>query len=233
MKSKIIVFFLLIISLITFIRTFSNIKSYILVKSGNRAFLEENYKESYKKYQESYKLKEENKILNNILKTFYMEKEYEKVVTSPANENFLKGNAYVYSVENKSENDKKIESYNKALELYKLSFKTSEDINIKKNYEIILKRIEELQKQQNQNNQQEENKKNNQKQNTQQNSNQDSKNEQEKNQSQKNQEEDKKENIKQDEIKTILKKLENSEKQSFKNNEKYINISDENSTNRW
>ena len=42
-----------------------------------------------------------------------------------------------------------------------------------------------------------------------------------------------KEQIKEQEVRAILKRLEGNEKQAFKNNERYINISDENNSNRW
>ena len=67
-------------------------------------------------------------------------------------EGFLKGNSYVYLGDNSQ--DKNKEFYEKALEEYKLAMKTSDDINIKKNYELTLKKLEDMSKQQNQNNQQ-------------------------------------------------------------------------------
>lgn len=158
-------------------------------------------------------------------------------------EKFSEANEIVKATEKQEKKD----DYKKAVEIYKESMNLSPDINIKKNYEIVIKRIEEENKKEQKN--QQNNQQNNQdKQNNQQN-NSENKNE---NQNQKNQENQEKqenknnqnnseqnkrdlqEKVGDEEVKAILKRLEGNEKQAFKNNEKILNDSNnKNLENRW
>lgn len=287
MKNRVIALALLIASIIVVIKSISPLNIYNHIKEGNRLTTEEKFPEGRESYESALKLKENIKVRENILKSYYDEKKYEKVINSPAEENFLKGNSYVYLGDNSPEKSK--EYYEKALEKYKLAMKKSDDINIKKNYELTLKKLEELKNQQNQKDNSSKNQENNQdkssqdksqqKNNSDQNSednsndqkdNQNNNNEQqnnsqnseensqEKDSSQQDSEKDSTENssqqekdskqnsnsgsneieesqedIKEQEVRAILKGLEANEKQSFKNNERVINMSDDNPTNRW
>lgn len=295
MKNRVIALALLIASIIVVIKSISPLNIYNHIKEGNRLTTEEKFSEGRESYESALKLKENIKVRENILKSYYGEKKYEEVINSPAEENFLKGNSYVYLGDNSPEKSK--EYYEKALEEYKLAMKKSDDINIKKNYELTLKKLEELKNQQNQkddsskdqennqdkssqdksqsdkdnesqqknnsdqsskdnSNDQKDNQNNN---NEQQNNSQNSEeNSQEKDSSQQDseknstenssqQEKDSKQNsnsgsselkesqeyIKEQEVRAILKGLEANEKQSFKNNERVINMSSDNPTNRW
>lgn len=282
MKNRVIALALLIVSIIVVIKSISPLNIYNHTKEGNRLTTEEKFPEGRESYESALKLKENIKVRENILKSYYGEKKYEEVINSPAEENFLKGNSYVYLGDNSPEKSK--EYYEKALEEYKLAMKKSDDINIKKNYELTLKKLEELKNQQNQkdnsskdqeNNQDKSQQKNNSDQNSEDNSN-DQKNNQNNNNEQQNnsqnseensqekdssqqgsekdstenssqQEKDSKQNsnsgsneieesqedIKEQEVRAILKGLEANEKQSFKNNERVINMSSDNPTNRW
>ena len=323
MRNKIVATIFLVASIILVIKSLNPLKIYNFIEKGNSFIKEEKYSNGREEYENALKLKENNQVKLNVLKSFYSEKNYEEVTKSNVEEGFLKGNSYVYLGDNSQ--DKNKEFYKKALEEYKLAMKTSDDINIKKNYELTLKKLEDMSKQQNQDNQQnqedkqeKQNKENqnnnnqNQQNNSQENSeqnqnskdnnnsqNQEDKSSQsnEKNQSSNNKEQEKKENssqekqnnekeqesnsqpneqnnnkqnedntqenenqnessdkkennqnsntapqnmkepsqeeIREQEVRAILKRLEGNEKQSFKNNERVMDINSNNPSNRW
>lgn len=318
MRNKIVATIFLVASIILVIKSLNPLKIYNFVEKGNSFIKEEKYSNGREEYEKALKLRENNQVKLNILKSFYSEKNYEEVTKSDVEEGFLKGNSYVYLGDNSQ--DKNKEFYEKALEEYKLAMKTSDDINIKKNYELTLKKLEDMSKQQNQDNQQnqedkqeKQNKENqNQQNSSQENSeqnqnskdnnnsqNQEDKSSQsnEKNQSSNNKEQEKKENssqekqnnekeqesnsqqneqnnnkqnkdntqenenqnessdkkennqnsntapknmkepsqeeIREQEVRAILKRLEGNEKQSFKNNERVMDINSNNPSNRW
>ena len=344
MRNKIIAIGALIISSAFFLNDIPDAKLYFNISSGNSKFKEKKFDESRKVYEHILKDKDIDILKKNILRSFYEEKKYDELLKSKYKDGFLKGNSYVYTSA-KSQDKKEI--LTKALEQYKEGMKESEDINIKKNYEIVLKMLNEEQnkdnKQDQKNNQQQnkqeqqqnkdnkenqkdnkQDQKNNQqqdKQNQQQNKdnkdnqkenkqdqknnqqqdkqdqqqNKDNKNNQKDNKQgqnnnqqqdkqnqqqnkdnkdnqKNNQQQDKqnqqqnnekqqpdkdmnsdkskeksmsgvpqemetqklsKEDMKKAEIRAILKRLEGNEKQSFKNNERFIDISDDSNTNRW
>lgn len=178
-----------------------------------------------------------------LIYSFYSYLIWNKPIESQGFIHFLKGNELVL----KSKNPKDTSNSEKALDEYKIAMKTNTDVNIKKNFELILKKKEEQQKQENQkkdqknknNEDKKENKENNKKQD--QNKKNDSKdqNKNEKNnKKQENQQQSKsekmKENQKKEELQSILNRLEGNEKQAFKNNEKIkVNLNNENTENRW
>lgn len=318
MRNKIVATIFLVASIILVIKSLNPLKIYNFVEKGNSFIKEEKYSNGREEYKKALKLRENNQIKLNVLKSFYNEKNYEEVTKSDVEEGFLKGNSYVYLGDNSQ--DKNKEFYEKALEEYKLAMKTSDDINIKKNYELTLKKLEDMSNQQNQDNQQNQedkqekqnkenqNQQNNSQENPEQNQNsKDNNNSQnqedkssqsnEKNQSSNNKEQEKKENssqekqnnekeqesnsqpneqnnnkqnedntqenenqnessdkkennqnsntapqnmkepsqeeIREQEVRAILKRLEGNEKQSFKNNERVMDINSNNPSNRW
>lgn len=280
MRNKIVATIFLVASIILVIKSLNPLKIYNFVEKGNSFIKEEKYSNGREEYKKALKLRENNQIKLNVLKSFYSEKNYEEVTKSDVEEGFLKGNSYVYLGDNSQ--DKNKEFYEKALEEYKLAMKTSDDINIKKNYELTLKKLEDMSNQQNQDNQQNQEDKssqsneknqssNNKEQEKKENSSQEKQNnekEQESNsqpneqnnkqnedntQENENQNEssDKKENnqnsntapqnmkepsqeeIREQEVRAILKRLEGNEKQSFKNNERVMDINSNNPSNRW
>ena len=280
MRNKIVATIFLVASIILVIKSLNPLKIYNFIEKGNSFIKEEKYSNGREEYEKALKLRENNQVKLNVLKSFYSEKNYEEVTKSDVEEGFLKGNSYVYLGDNSQ--DKNKEFYEKALEEYKLAMKTSDDINIKKNYELTLKKLEDMSKQQNQNNQQNQEDKssqsneknqssNNKEQEKKENSSQEKQNnekEQESNsqsneqnnkqnedntQENENQNEssDKKENnqnsntapqnmkepsqeeIREQEVRAILKRLEGNEKQSFKNNERVMDINSNNPSNRW
>lgn len=316
MRNKIVATIFLVASVILVIKSLNPLKIYNFVEKGNSFIKEEKYSNGREKYENALKLRENNQVKLNVLKSFYSEKNYEEVTKSNVEEGFLKGNSYVYLGDNSQ--DKNKEFYEKALEEYKLAMKTSDDINIKKNYELTLKKLEDMSNQQNQEDKQEkqnkenqnnnnQNQQNNSQENPEQNQNsKDNNNSQnqedkssqsnEKNQSSNNKEQEKKENssqekqnnekeqesnsqpneqnnkqnedntqenenqnessdkkennqnsntapqnmkepsqeeIREQEVRAILKRLEGNEKQSFKNNERVMDINSNNPSNRW
>lgn len=151
MRSKILSITILILSIIVIFSSFNSLKSYLLIKNGNKFFNTQEYQNSRDKYNEALKLMDNMEIKHNILKSFYGEKKYDDVITSPAIDGFLKGNSYAFLATSTPEKSK--EKYEKALEEYKQAMKISSDVNIKKNYELVLKKLEDENKQQNQNKQ--------------------------------------------------------------------------------
>lgn len=337
MKNKVISILLLLLSLFAFGINLDSARAYYYISKGNSFFKNENFEEARKNYELSLKLKDNPNVKKNIIKSFYEEKKYKEVIENESDEFFLRGNSYAFLGDSlmKENPEEAKKNYKLALEEYKKAMKSSDDINIKKNYEIVLKKIEDLEKeqQQNQNNQNQDQKnqnskdKDNQEQNNSQNNNNQDKNNQndqqqknndsnnqdqkdnsqdnkqqndkqnnsdnnnqkdknnqdqqnnnqqnkqdqqnndqqqnnqnsedqqdqnQQNNSGENQENDKqpqdknqgggtstgdikdsKEDIKKNEIGVILKRLEGNEKQSFKNNERVMNIETGNSNNKW
>lgn len=317
MRNKIVATIFLVASIILVIKSLNPLKIYNFIEKGNSFIKEEKYSNGREEYEKALKLRENNQVKLNVLKSFYSEKNYEEVTKSDVEEGFLKGNSYVYLGDNSQ--DKNKEFYEKALEEYKLAMKTSDDINIKKNYELTLKKLEDMSNQQNQEDKQEkqnkenqnnnnQNQQNNSQENSEQNQNsKDNNNSQnqedkssqsnEKNQSSNNKKQEKKENssqekqnnekeqesnsqpneqnnnkqnedntqenenqnessdkkennqnsntapqnmkepsqeeIREQEVRAILKRLEGNEKQSFKNNERVMDINSNNPSNRW
>ena len=290
MKNRIICLVILILSLVAFAASFNSTQAYYHNSRGNSFFKEKKFDEARDEYNKSLKIKESNEVRNNIIKSLYEEKKYKEITETPSTEYFIRGNSYAFLGDEAVQQnpEEAIKNYKAALEEYKLAMKTSSDINIKKNYEIVLKKIEDLnsQNQQNQDNQKDkqdqnkdqdnkqdqQNKENQDKQNDKQdqqnnqnqdkqdqNKDQDNKQDQQNNQNQQNQDKqndkqdqnkdqndkqnsipqgevqpiDSKDDVREGEVRAILKRLEGNEKQSFKNNERVINIDTGNSNNRW
>ncbi|WP_349763831.1 hypothetical protein [Fusobacterium sp. SYSU M8D902] len=317
MRSKIVATVILILSIVALFNYYPSLKNYNYIKKGNKNTLAKEFDLGRENYKKSLDIEKNSRVDSNILKSFYFEKKYDEVVKAPADENFLKGNSYAYLGDQDAQNSKSF--YEKALAEYKLGMKKSDDINIKKNYELILQKIKESDKkeqnkdnkenkdqkdkeknqdkqdqnnkkdqnkdqQQDQNNKQEQNRDQNnntenQSQNQQKQDEKENKNSEQKQDSQKNGDEQKNSNsdnqndnenkkqnsqpekddskdpqeqkdnskgnsgqtegemsekeIKEQEIKAILKRLEGNEKQSFKNNERMLNINNNTPSNRW
>ena len=283
MKNKIICLAVLVLSLIAFAASFNRTQAYYYNNKGNSFFKEMKFQEARNEYNKSLEIRENSEVRNNIIKSLYEEKKYKEITETLSTEYFIRGNSYAFLGDETAQQnpEEAIKNYKTALEEYKLAMKTSNDLNIKKNYEIVLKKIEALNNNQNQQNQDKQNNKQNQnkdqdnkqdqqnnqnqqnqdKQNDKQDQNKDQDNKQDQQNNQKQQNQDK-QNDKQDqnkdqndkqnsipqgevqpidskdegrdgEVRAILKRLEGNEKQSFKNNERVINIDTGNSNNRW
>lgn len=195
MKNRVISILLLFLSLFAFGINLNSARAYYYTSKGNSFFKDENFEEARKNYELSLKSKDNPNVKKNIIKSFYEEKKYKEVIENESDEFFLRGNSYAFLGDSlmKENQEEAKKNYKLALEEYKKAMKSSDDINIKKNYEIVLKKIEDLEKeqQQNQDNQnkqdkQQENKDNNQQNKNNQN-NQNNKDNQEQNQETNNQ----------------------------------------------
>lgn len=160
--------FVLSILLLTY--SYKDIKLYYYVKMGNKNYYSKNYEKAIEYYEKALKIKEDYNIRINLIITDYQMKNYKKVLESPVENGFLKGNSLVFISE---KNQNNTEDLKKSLEYYKEEILTNDNINIKKNYEIIENRLRE--QQQNQNNQ---NNDNNQQENKNNSQSQDNKNQQ-------------------------------------------------------
>ncbi|MCB8564040.1 tetratricopeptide repeat protein, partial [Fusobacterium ulcerans] len=157
MKNRIICLVILILSLVAFAASFNSTQAYYHNSRGNSFFKEKKFDEARDEYNKSLKIKESNEVRNNIIKSLYEEKKYKEITETPSTEYFIRGNSYAFLGDEAVQQnpEEAIKNYKAALEEYKLAMKTSSDIIIKKNYEIVLKKIEDLnnQNQQNQDNQ--------------------------------------------------------------------------------
>lgn len=146
-------FFVLSILLLTY--SYKDIKLYYYVKMGNKNYYSKNYEKAIEYYEKALKIKEDYNIRINLIITDYQMKNYKKVLESPVENGFLKGNSLVFMSE---KNQNNIEDLKKSLEYYKGEILNNDDVNIKKNYEIIENRLKEQQQNQdnknNDNNQQ-------------------------------------------------------------------------------
>ena len=150
-------FFVLSILLLTY--SYKDIKLYYYVKMGNKNYYSKNYEKAIEYYEKALKIKEDYNIRINLIITDYQMKNYKKVLESPVENGFLKGNSLVFMSEENQNNQDSMEDLKKSLEYYKEEILTNDDVNIKKNYEIIENRLKEQQQnkdnQNNDNNQQE------------------------------------------------------------------------------
>lgn len=146
MKSKKYIWigtFVLSILLLTY--SYKDIKLYYYVKMGNKNYYSKNYEKAIEYYEKALKIKEDYNIRINLIITDYQMKNYKKVLESPVENGFLKGNSLVFMSE---KNQNNTEDLKKSLEYYKEEILTNDDINIKKNYEIIENRLKEQQQNQ-------------------------------------------------------------------------------------
>ncbi|MDP0493627.1 MAG: hypothetical protein Q7K48_04950 [Fusobacterium sp. JB021] len=222
---------------------FDNVKIYYFINKGNKYYYTKEYKKAKKYYEKAFFIKKSEVIKNNLIINDYEAKNYLEVLKRKGNKNFLNGNSFVKLSQNRNNKEKLKE----ALESYKKEMIKNSDMNIKKNYEIILKEVnknkqkKDQQKEQknenqenkdrkNKQNQSQKNKQKNQRQQKQDKKNDLNNNKQKKiNQSQNNEDE----NREKEEINMVLKRLEGSEKQAFKNNERLINLTNNREENRW
>ena len=153
MKNKVISILLLLLSLFAFGINLNSARAYYYISKGNSFFKNENFEEARKNYELSLKLKDNPNVKKNIIKSFYEEKKYKEVIENESDEFFLRGNSYAFLGDSlmKENPEEAKKNYKLALEEYKKAMKSSDDINIKKNYEIVLKKIEDLEKEQQQN----------------------------------------------------------------------------------
>lgn len=145
-----------VLSVLFLTYSYKDIKLYYYVKMGNKNYYSKNYEKAIEYYEKALKIKEDYNIRINLIITDYQMKNYKKVLESPVEDGFLKGNSLVFMSE---KNQNNTEDLKKSLEYYKEEILTNDDINIKKNYEIIENRLKEQQQNQdnqnNDNNQQE------------------------------------------------------------------------------
>lgn len=150
MKNKKIIYLLgFILSLIILAFSYKDIALFYYVKMGNKNYYSKNYEKAIEYYEKALKIKEDYNIRINLIITDYQMKNYKKVIESPVENGFLKGNSLVLLNENNKNNPKDLK---KALDYYKINMLSDNDINIKKNYEIVQKKLNENQKNQDSNN---------------------------------------------------------------------------------
>ena len=160
MKNKIFILILFCLSLVLIYSDKGNYANFLKLTSGNRYFKSEKYDLAREKYEELLDNKDKDAIQSNIVKSYYEEKNYEKVINEESKEFFLVGNSKVVlgdRLNDSNQENKEFsvikEYYEEALSDYKNMMLLSGDINIKKNYEIVQKKLEELEEENNQNQQ--------------------------------------------------------------------------------
>lgn len=219
MKNKIIKILILVLSIFIIFININKIRFFYNVYKGNRESNNKNYKIAEEHYRKASKIlasKElKDGILENIIKIRYKSEDYEFVVKNGDSEKFLKANSKVKLVES-SNSENKNKELEASLDLYKKQLTIKDDLNIKKNYEIVKKMIENK----DQNNQNNQNSQNN-------NQNKDSKGggSAEKDQGLTDNQKE--------EISYILKRMEGKEAQTFENNEKTNSSNAKDSSKGW
>lgn len=221
MKNKIIKISILVLSIFTICININKVRFFYNIYKGNRESNNKNYKIAEEYYRNASKIltsKElKNGILENIIKARYKSEDYEFVVKNGDNEKFLKANSKVKLTE-KANSENKNKELEESLDLYKKQLTIKDDLNVKKNYEIVKKMIEDNNN--NNNNSSNQNNKNN-------NQNKDSKGggAPEKDQGLTDNQKE--------EISYILKRMEGKEAQTFENNEKTDSNNVKDSSKGW
>lgn len=218
MKNRLRKYLLLIVSIMFILMGFNSFKLFYNILKGNNASKNKNYMEAEKYYINAGKINSsnevKNRILENLIRNRYNSGDYEFVVKNGEIEKFLKANSIV-KISEIINNESKNKNLTESLKLYKEQLSIKDDLNVKKNYEIVKKMLEN-QENQNQGGQGSQGNQNNQG-----------------GQSSGTQGSTGEKDNKKQEIDYILKRLEGNEKQAFKNNEK-INLEEKKeSSNEW
>jgi len=134
----------LILSLVLIFLGYGTMKESLTITKGNKLSFDKSYTEADNLFQRAVDLYSSNIGYKNRGVNLYNGREYNKLIESGTGEKFFRGNAYVFLGEEEKDPKKIMENYEKALEEYKGAMKISRDMNIKKNYEIISKRVEDM-----------------------------------------------------------------------------------------
>ena len=94
--------FVLSVLLLTY--SYKDIKLYYYVKMGNKNYYSKNYEKAIEYYEKALKIKEDYNIRINLIITDYQMKNYKKVLESPVENGFLKGNSLVFMSEKNQNN---------------------------------------------------------------------------------------------------------------------------------
>lgn len=137
---------ILALSLIMIYLGYGTLDEGIIIARGNRFSLKKEYTEADRLFEETITKYNSEAGGRNRAVNLYNGEEYDKLIEIPGDERFLRGNSYAYLGEREGNPEKRIENYEKALDEYRNAMKESGDINIKKNYEIISKRVEDMKK---------------------------------------------------------------------------------------
>ncbi|MGF7045127.1 Ca-activated chloride channel family protein, partial [Fusobacterium sp. PH5-29] len=153
MKNKILLLILICLSLALIYLDKGKYQNFWNLSVGNIKYKSQKYqkaRENYVKINDNFDL---DKVKSNIVKTFYKEENYNKVLEEESKEFFIRGNSNVklgdLALKNNNYNTdlgQVKEYYQKALNEYKNMMLESSDINIKKNYEIVQEKLEKLNK---------------------------------------------------------------------------------------
>ena len=151
--------FFLLFSLILIAIGYRDFREFNLLSGGNKLSFDKNYSEADKTFKDVISKYDLASAKSNSVVNLYEGALYRELLDTTNNYHFHRGNSEVYLAEKEQNPESQIEDYKKALEEYRFAMKNSSDINIKKNYEIIVKRIEKIEKQQqNQENKDQDNK---------------------------------------------------------------------------
>lgn len=124
---------LLVLGIVLGISSKNNLLEYYYCKKAEKQISKSKYDLAIENYKKALSVSGNKKIVSNIIKTLYMNKNYEEIIKLENDENFIKGNTYVYlSNENNNQYKEALDNYRK-----EMLEKDTPDINVKKNYEII------------------------------------------------------------------------------------------------
>lgn len=134
----------LILSLILIFLGYGTMRESFIITKGNKLSFDKIYTEADKLFKRAVDLYSSKTGYKNRGVNLYNGEEYDKLIESGAGEKFFRGNAYVFLGEREKDPKKIMEIYEKSLEEYRGAMKVSRDMNIKRNYEIISKRVEDM-----------------------------------------------------------------------------------------
>lgn len=127
------------------------------LKAGNKAFVQENYESAASLYEKGLMaLPDQQKIRTNLGLTAMAQENWQKAIENletAENQAMILGNAYFYLAEGQPP-QQQIESYQQALDQYKIGMvQKPESMELKYNYEWVLRLLEETKQQQEEQNQ--------------------------------------------------------------------------------
>jgi len=138
----------LILSLLVIYIGYDGARGYMLLKKGARLSGAREYDKADEVYDRLAVGIFSREALRNKVINLYRAGRYEEITKIEGEENFIRGNSYSHLGE--QSNSVREENYKKALEEYRLAMEESSDINIKINYEIVMKKLKDQEQKQKQ-----------------------------------------------------------------------------------
>jgi len=138
----------LILSLLVMYMGYEGARGYILLKKGARLSAGGEYDMADEVYDRLAVGIFSREALRNKVINLYRAGRYEEITKIEGEEKFIRGNSYSHLGD--QSNGVREENYKKSLEKYRLAMEETSDINIKINYEIVMKKLKDQEQKQKQ-----------------------------------------------------------------------------------